>query len=302
MQKNAHAIGPTATKKNDKNSDEGSYRLVIDCPDQVGLVAAVSQFLASVNASILEASHHTDVKLSRFFMRHEIDANSLKLGHEEFTLAFSELAQKYDMRWTLNSSQKKPKVALLVSKEEHCLNDVLHRWHTGELNCDIPCIIANHKSMKKYADWYEIPFHFIDFSDKTKAFEEIEKILHDYNVDLTVLARFMQIIPDGLCQRLQGKIINIHHSFLPSFVGAKPYQQAYDRGVKLIGATCHYVTSILDEGPIIEQEVMRISHSDSSVDMVRKGKRCEISALANGLRYHIEDRVIICQHKTIVFN
>jgi formyltetrahydrofolate deformylase len=279
-----------------------TYTLVIDCPDQVGLVAAVSQFLASVNASILEASHHTDIKLARFFMRHQIDANSLKLDHAAFKQAFADLAQKYDMRWTLNSSDKKAKVALLVSKEEHCLNDVLHRWHTGELNCDIPCIIANHQSMKKYADWYEIPFHLIDFSDKVKAFAEIEELLQRYEVDLTVLARFMQIIPDELCQRLAGKIINIHHSFLPSFVGAKPYQQAYDRGVKLIGATCHYVTSVLDEGPIIEQEVMRITHSDSSKDMVRKGKRCEINALANGLRYHIEDRVIICQSKTIVFN
>jgi formyltetrahydrofolate deformylase len=268
----------------------------------VGLVAAVSQFLASVNASILEASHHTDIKLARFFMRHEIDANSLKLDHIAFKQAFAEVAQIYDMRWTLNSSDKKPKVALLVSKEEHCLNDVLHRWHTGELNCDIPCIIANHHSMQKYADWYEIPFHFIDFSNKVAAFAEIEKLIQRYEIDLTVLARFMQIIPDTLCQRLAGKIINIHHSFLPSFVGAKPYQQAYDRGVKLIGATCHYVTSVLDEGPIIEQEVMRISHSDSSQDMVRKGKRCEINALANGLRYHIEDRVIICERKTIVFN
>jgi formyltetrahydrofolate deformylase len=279
-----------------------TYILVIDCPDQVGLVAAVSQFLASVNASILEASHHTDLMLSRFFMRHQIDADSLKLDHSAFKQAFGELAQKYDMRWTLSSSDKKTKLALLVSKEEHCLNDVLHRWHTGELNCDIPCIIANHDSMRKYADWYKIPFHLIDFSNKVEAFAEIEKLIHAYKVDLTVLARFMQIIPDHLCQSLAGKIINIHHSFLPSFVGAKPYQQAYDRGVKLIGATCHYVTSVLDEGPIIEQEVMRISHSDSSKDMVRKGKRCEINALANGLRYHVEDRVIICQSKTIVFN
>jgi formyltetrahydrofolate deformylase len=267
----------------------------------VGLVAAVSQFLASHNASILEASHHTDVKLSRFFMRHEIDAASLVLDHKRFKDAFAELAQKYDMQWTLNSSEKRPKVALLVSKEEHCLNDVLHRWHTGELNCDIPCIISNHRTMKKYAEWYQIPFHFIDFSNKTEAFAKIEELILSYEIDLTVLARFMQIIPDSLCQRLAGKIINIHHSFLPSFVGAKPYQQAYDRGVKLIGATCHYVTSVLDEGPIIEQEVMRISHSDSSEDMVRKGKRCEINALANGLRYHIEDRVIICESKTIVF-
>lgn len=279
-----------------------TYRLIIDCPDQVGLVAAVSQFLASLNASILEASHHTDLKLERFFMRHEIDAQSVALNHEEFKRAFSSLAEKYDMTWKLNSSEHKPQVALLASKEEHCLNDVLHRWHTGELNCDIPCIIANHESMQKYANWYDIPFYHIDFSDKPKAFENINDILTKHNIDVAVLARFMQIIPDQMCQQWAGRIINIHHSFLPSFVGAKPYQQAYDRGVKLIGATCHYVTTVLDEGPIIEQEVMRISHSDSSEDMVRKGKRCEINALANGLRYHIEDRVIICDNKTIVFN
>jgi len=268
----------------------------------VGLVAAVSQFLASLNASILEASHHTDKSLSRFFMRHEIDADSVDLDHASFTQAFSALATKYEMNWTLRSSEQKPKIALLASKEEHCLNDVLHRWHTGELNCEVSCIIANHQNMKKYADWYDLPFHYIDFSDKHLAFAEINNLLAQYHIDLTVLARFMQIVPDYMCEALAGKIINIHHSFLPSFVGAKPYQQAFDRGVKLIGATCHYVTSVLDEGPIIEQEVMRISHSDSSEDMVRKGKRCEINALANGLRYHIEDRVIICEHKTIVFN
>lgn len=281
---------------------QSTYRLVIDCPDQVGLVAAVSQFLASLNASILEASHHTDTQLKRFFMRHEIAASSLSIDHEKFKEDFEALAKKYKMTWSLSSSLNKPKVALLASKESHCLNDVLHRWHSGELNCDIPCIIANHEAMRKYADWHQIPFYLIDFSDKKAAFERIMSLLHSHEIDLTVLARFMQIIPDSMCKELAGKIINIHHSFLPSFVGAKPYQQAYDRGVKLIGATCHYVTSVLDEGPIIEQEVMRISHSDSSEDMVRKGKRCEINALANGLRYHLEDRVIICQNKTIVFN
>jgi len=265
-------------------------------------VAAVSQFLAALNASIIEASHHTDVHLKRFFMRHEIDADSLNISQDEFTQTFAELAKKYEMTWSFSSSQAKPRVALLASKEAHCLNDVLHRWHTGELNCDIPCIISNHDAMRKYAQWHQIPFYLIDFTNKIEAFRQIRELLIEHQIDLTVLARFMQIIPDEMCAELTGKLINIHHSFLPSFVGAKPYQQAYDRGVKLIGATCHYVTSVLDEGPIIEQEVMRISHSDSSEDMVRKGKRCEINALANGLRYHLEDRVIICQNKTIVFN
>jgi formyltetrahydrofolate deformylase len=279
-----------------------SIRLVIDCPDQVGLVAAVSEFLAAHQASILEASHHTDQHLKRFFMRHEIDAASLDVDISVLHAEFVELAKKYEMNWSLSHSQQKRKVALLASHESHCLIDVLHRWHSGELYCDIPCIIANHQSMKQYADWYKVPFYYIDFSDKKTAFKQIESILLEHDIDLTVLARFMQIIPEALCQRFAGKIINIHHSFLPSFAGAKPYQQAYNRGVKLIGATCHYVTSDLDEGPIIEQEVMRISHSDSAQDMVRKGKRCEVNALANGIRYHLEDRVIICQHKTVVFD
>jgi formyltetrahydrofolate deformylase len=156
--------------------------------------------------------------------------------------------------------------------------------------------------MEQYANWYKVPFHFVDFSNKKSAFEQVERLLHDYAVDLVVLARFMQILPARLCQTYAGRMINIHHSFLPSFAGARPYQQAYNRGVKLIGATCHYVTSDLDEGPIIEQEVMRISHSDSAQDMVRKGKRCEVNALANGLRNHLEDRVIICENKTLVFD
>lgn len=279
-----------------------SIRLVIDCPDQVGLVAAVSDFLAGHHVNILEASHHTDKHLNRFFMRHEIDAKSLVADIDRLKQDFSILAAKYDMHWTLRHSEHKQKVALLVSHESHCLMDVLHRWHSEELYCDIPCIIANHESMQQYAQWYKVPFHYLDFSDKSSAFAKLETLLLEYKVDVVVLARFMQIIPPRICDRLAGKIINIHHSFLPSFAGAKPYQQAYDRGVKLIGATCHYVTSDLDEGPIIEQEVMRISHSDSAQDMVRKGKRCEINALANGLRYHLEDRVIICQHKTLVFD
>ncbi len=280
-----------------------TFRLVIDCPDQVGLVAAVSQFLVEQNVTITEANHHTDMQTSRFFMRHEISANSVQLNIESFKQSFEPIASKFDMNWKIVDSQKKQRVVLMASHESHCLMDLLHRWHSGELQCDIPCIIANHPQMKQFADWHNIPFHWVDFKDqpKAEAFAEVEKLIDAYQADLTVLARFMQIIPDHLCQKLAGKAINIHHSFLPSFAGAKPYQQAYERGVKLIGATCHYVTSDLDEGPIIEQEVMRISHSDSAVDMVRKGKNCEKTALANGVRYHLEDRVIIHHNKTVVF-
>ena len=280
-----------------------TFRLIIDCPDQIGLVAAVSQFLAEHKATIVEASHHTDLQLGRFFMRHEITADSLVLGKDKFCHDFSKIAEQFSMNWRLTDSHEKQRVALLASHESHCLVDILHRWHSGELHCDIPCIIANHPQMKQFADWYKVPFHWVDFKTlgKTAAFEQVAALLKEYNADLTVLARFMQILPDSLCQELAGKAINIHHSFLPSFAGAKPYQQAYDRGVKLIGATCHYVTSDLDEGPIIEQEVVRISHSDSASDMVRKGKDCEKTALANGVRYHLEDRVIIHQNKTVVF-
>lgn len=280
-----------------------TYRLVIDCPDQIGLVASVSQFLAEHGATIVEANHHTDLTTGRFFMRHEIRANSLQLDYNSFIEAFTPLANEYQMQWKLTDSSHKQRVALLASLESHCLVDLLHRWHTGELQCDIPLIIGNHPQMKQFADWYKVPFHWVDFKalGKDAAFEQIATLLREYKIDLTVLARFMQILPDSLCTELAGKAINIHHSFLPSFAGARPYQQAYDRGVKLIGATCHYVTRDLDEGPIIEQSVKRISHSDSANDMVRKGKDCEVNALAHGVRYHLEDRVIIHHNKTVVF-
>ncbi len=280
-----------------------TYRLVIDCPDQIGLVARVSQFLADHGATIVEASHHTDLQTGRFFMRHEIGADSIKLGYDSFLQEFTPVANEFQMNWKLSDSNVKQRVALLASLESHCLVDILHRWHTGELTCDIPCIIANHPQMKQFADWYKVPFHWVDFKSlgKDAAFAQIATLLESYKIDLTVLARFMQILPDKLCQELQGRAINIHHSFLPSFAGAKPYQQAYDRGVKLIGATCHYVTKDLDEGPIIEQNVKRISHSDSAADMVRKGKDCEVNALAHGVRFHLEDRVIIHKNKTVVF-
>ncbi|MEL0035784.1 MAG: formyltetrahydrofolate deformylase [Gammaproteobacteria bacterium] len=277
-------------------------RLLIDCPDKVGLVALVSEFLAKHDVSIIEASHHTDSRLNRFFMRHEISSDASDFNEHALADEFAILAEEHAMNWSLVNSTSKQRMALLASHESHCLVDVLHRWHTGEFDCEIPCIISNHRQMQKYADWYQIPFHYVDFTDKQLAFANIDELLDQYQIDVVVLARFMQIIPDDMCVKWAGKMLNIHHSFLPSFAGAKPSQQAYDRGVKLIGATCHYVTKELDEGPIIEQEVMRISHSDNVNDMVRKGKRCEVMALASGIRYHLEQRVVICEHKTVVFD
>lgn len=280
---------------------QAKYRLTIRCPDQVGIVAAVGQFLAQHGASIVEANHHTDLAEGWFFMRHEI--SDIDLPENGFDIEFAQLADRFKMRWQWHEIQQKQKVAILASKEPHCLLDLLHRWQCQELACDIPCVIANHRSMAQYADWYGVPFHYIDFEalGTEVAFEQIAQRLQQYDIDTVVLARFMRIFPADLCAQYRHRMINIHHSFLPSFIGAKPYHQAYERGVKLIGATCHYVTEDLDEGPIIEQDVIRISHADSLTEMIRKGKDCERRALANGLRLHLQDRVIVHGHKTIVF-
>ncbi|GAB4201064.1 MAG: formyltetrahydrofolate deformylase [Wenzhouxiangellaceae bacterium] len=280
---------------------QARYRLLIRCPDQIGIVAAVGEFLARHQASIVEANHHTDRETGWFFMRHEVDR--IELDGATFEQRFAPLAERFAMHWQWHETTVRRRVALLASRESHCLLDVLHRWHSGELPCDIPCVIANHQAMAQFAQWYELPFHLIDFDQQPSAaaFARIEQLLDDYAIDVVVLARFMRVLPAALCQRFAHQVINIHHSFLPSFVGARPYHQAYQRGVKLIGATCHYVTEELDAGPIIEQDVIRISHTDSLDDMVRKGRDCERRALAQGLRLHLQDRVIVQGHKTIVF-
>ena len=276
--------------------------LTVSCPDRVGLVAQVSNFLAKHQISIVEANHHTDLETNWFFMRHELLLDEANYPLDLFRQEFAQLAEQIDMTWDITPKSQKNRVILLASKESHCLTDILHRWHEQELDCEVVAVIANHKEMEKFANWYQLPFHLVNFKeDKQKAFNELESIIDDYQVDTIVLARFMQIFPDSLCQKYQHKVINIHHSFLPSFVGAKPYHQAYERGVKLIGATCHYVTADLDAGPIIEQEISRISHSDSVQDMVVKGKECEKQALARGLKYHLEHRVMVQGNKTIVF-
>jgi len=192
----------------------------------------------------------------------------------------------------------------MASRESHCLADLLHRWHSDELDCDIPCVVSNHNDLRSMVEWHGIPFHHVpvDPKDKAPAFAEVARLVGEYHADVVVLARYMQILPPQLCQEYAGRVINIHHSFLPSFVGAKPYHQASLRGVKLIGATCHYVTEELDAGPIIEQDVVRVSHRDSVEDMVRLGKDVEKMALARGLRYHLEDRVLVHDNKTVVFD
>lgn len=280
-----------------------TFRLVISCPDTVGIVAAVGQFLKANNGSIMEASHHTDPEQKWFFMRHEIDAQSMGLSLSEFKQQFQPIADEFKMDWYVNDSTDRPKVVLMATRESHCLNDILHRWHTGELECDLVGVIANHEELRSMVEWYKIPFHCIPVPKENKmdAFQKIEECIDAAKADTIVLARYMQIFPEYLCEKYRHQVINIHHSFLPSFIGAKPYHQAAVRGVKLIGATCHYVTADLDAGPIIEQDVIRVRHSHSAQDMVRLGKDIEKLVLSRGLRYHLQDRVLVHGNKTVVF-
>ncbi len=277
------------------------YTLTISCPDRAGIIAAVSGFIAQYGGFIVEASYHTEQEAQLFFMRQEIRADSLPFDADEFRRRFAPLAQEFGMTWHLSDSAQKKRLVILVSKQDHCLNDLLHRWRSGELQVDIPCVISNHEDLRSFVEWHGIPFIYVDMQDKTSAFDKIASLFEQHRGDSMVLARFMQILPPALCQRFPGRIINIHHSFLPSFVGAKPYHQAYLRGVKLIGATCHFVTDELDAGPIIEQDTVRIDHGDTVEDLVRYGRDIEKTVLSRGLRYHVEDRVLVCGNKTIVF-
>ncbi len=279
------------------------YTLTASCPDRVGIVARVSTFIAENRGWILETSHHADWESQRYFMRIEIVADSLPFHLGEFRSRFQPIAEEFQMDWRISDSAIKKRVVIMVSKQEHCLYDLLARWKARELDIEIPCIISNHVTFKDFVEWHGIPFHYVPVTpeNKQKAYDEVRRLYEDVKGDTMVLARYMQILSPDLCDTYPGQIINIHHSFLPSFVGAKPYHQAYIRGVKLIGATCHYVTSELDAGPIIEQDVIRIDHSDSVEDMVRYGKDIEKTVLARGLRYHLEDRVLVNGNRTVVF-
>ncbi|MBK1648943.1 formyltetrahydrofolate deformylase [Rhabdochromatium marinum] len=283
---------------------ERTYRLVISCPDQVGIVAAVSDFIARLGGWITEAHHYTDPSSQWFFMRYVMRADSIPFELDEFRARFAPTAQTFRMHWFVNDSGIRPRVVLLASKQAHCLSDLLYRWRSHELDCEIPAVLSNHDDLRSYVEWHGIAYHHlpVDRSDKARHFAAVQECIREAQADVIVLARYMQILPPALCAQYPARIINIHHSFLPSFVGAKPYHQASERGVKLIGATCHYVTSELDAGPIIEQDVMRVNHHNTVEDMVRLGRDVEKMVLARGLRYHLEDRVLVHKNKTIVFN
>ncbi|GAB2804314.1 formyltetrahydrofolate deformylase [Halomonas shantousis] len=280
-----------------------SYRLVVSCPDRVGIVSRVSGFIASQGGWITEANQHSDLATGRFFMRYEIQADSLGLDAGGVRDAFAPIADEFEMSWALTDTTCRKRIVLLVSKASHCLVDLLYRWTAGELDGDIVGVISNHDDMRSLVEWHGVPYHHVpvDTDYKSSAFAEVERLIDNAEADTIVLARYMQILPPTLCQRYAGQVINIHHSFLPSFAGAKPYHQAYERGVKLIGATCHYVTEELDAGPIIEQDIHRVSHCHTADDLVRFGRDVEKSVLARGLRWHLQDRVLIHGNKTVVF-
>ncbi|CCD84153.1 Formyltetrahydrofolate deformylase (Formyl-FH(4) hydrolase) [Bradyrhizobium sp. ORS 285] len=280
------------------------YVLTLSCPDRPGIVSAVSTFLAHNGQNILDAQQFGDFETGHFFMRVVFTAADLAVNLPALQTGFAAIAERFSMDWQMRDRAGQRRVMLLVSKFDHCLVDILYRWRTRDLSMIPTAIVSNHPR-ETYAglDFGDIPFHHMPVTKDTKRDQEqaILKLVEETKTDLVVLARYMQILSDEMSASLSGRCINIHHSFLPGFKGAKPYHQAYERGVKLIGATAHYVTRDLDEGPIIDQDVERISHRDTPEDLVRKGRDIERRVLARAIRYHLEDRVILNGRKTVVF-
>src|SRR6266436_2995913 len=277
--------------------------LLLSCPDRKGIVAGVAGFISEHGGNILHADEHGDHDSNTFLMRVEFDPAELDLPLSDFVQHFSRVASEFNMQWRLAQSDFRPRMAILVSKYDHCLVDLLYRHQSGELACEIPCIISNHSDSQAIADFYRIPFFLIpvEKKDKQAAERQVMSLLKHHAVDFIVLARYMQILSDEFVNAYPRRIINIHHSFLPAFVGSKPYHQAFERGVKLIGATSHYVTEVLDDGPIIEQDVARVSHRDSIEDLVQKGRDIEKVVLSRAVRWHVENRILLYGNKTVVF-
>jgi len=282
---------------------KNSAILLTSCPDQKGIVAALSDFVFRHNGNILHADEHADENSNLFLMRVEFDPTDFDINLADFAKHFSPIAEQFAMQWRLARSNVRQKMAILVSKYDHCLVDLLYRHKSGELACDIPLVISNHPDNGPIADFYRIPFFVVSVTkdNKSDAEQKILGLLKQHNPDFIVLARYMQILSHEFVNEYPHRIINIHHSFLPAFVGAKPYHQAFTRGVKLIGATSHYVTDVLDDGPIIEQDVVRISHRDSLDDLLQKGRDLEKVVLSRAVRWHIENRVLLYGNKTVVF-
>lgn len=278
--------------------------LKLSCPDKVGLLSCISSFVARYGGNLCEVNQFTDVKTNWFFARMAIQTDTLKVSLAEFRAAFEPLARRIEADWTLRPANRRMKVIVLVSKLGHCLADLLWRWRCGELACDIPLVVSNHENLRETTERDGIEFKYIPVrggEEKEAAFAAIRSVLREIKPDLVVLARYMRILPEDICAEFAGRLINIHHSFLPSFAGANAYALAYDRGVKLIGATCHYATAELDAGPIIDQEVIRVEHFHTPEDLMRLGSDCERLALARSVRWHLADRVLVHGNRSIVF-
>jgi len=278
--------------------------IVMHCPDQSGIVTYITQFIHENNGNIINLEQHVDRENSRFFMRIEWELNGFNIPKDKIEEYFDTLvAKRYDMRWRLYFSDYRPRMALFVSKQMHCAYDILSRYHAGEWNCEIPVIISNHEEARVIARQMHIDFHLLPINKDNKKEQEVKQmqLLKDYKIDFCVLAKYMQVLSDDFVSDYNNRIINIHHSFLPAFPGAKPYHSAYERGVKIIGATGHYVTKDLDAGPIIEQDIIRINHTDTIPDLIRKGKDLEKIVLARAIYAHLNRKIVVFNNRAIIF-
>ncbi|WP_169566356.1 formyltetrahydrofolate deformylase [Sneathiella limimaris] len=279
-----------------------NFILTVKCQSRRGIVAAISTFLADQGCNITDSAQFDDMETGNFFMRTSFNSET-GVDLAALETAFAAVAETFDMEWAIHDAAERPKVLVMVSSFGHCLNDLLYRWRIGALPIDIVGVVSNHLTYQKTVVNYDLPFHHIKVTkdNKPEAEARLMEIVEETETDLVILARYMQVLSDQLCQKLSGRVINIHHSFLPSFKGANPYKQAYQRGVKLIGATAHYVTADLDEGPIIEQDVVRVTHAQSSEDYVSLGRDVEAQVLARAIHAHIHHRVFLNGLKTVVF-
>lgn len=278
-----------------------TYILTLSCPDKIGIVAAVAGFLAGRGGNILASAQYNDVGNARFFMRVQFE---IEADEEALRETFAEaIAATFAMDWALSDAANRPRMLILVSKFGHCLNDLLYRFGSGLLQTNVAAVVSNHRDFYRLAAGYDVPFHHLPVTRETKAAQEekLRELIAQERIDLVVLARYMQVLSPELCDSMPGRIINIHHSFLPSFKGAAPYTQAHKRGVKLVGATAHYVTSDLDEGPIIEQDVTRVDHNMTPEELTAAGRDVECSVLARAVRFHVERRVLLNGNRTVVF-
>jgi formyltetrahydrofolate deformylase len=287
-----------------ETSTLSTARLLIACPDARGIVAAVARFIAEHGGNLLDSDQHTDREHGEFFMRAEFDLANCDLDAGNFSSAWSPLAERHSMTWRIRFNGAPVRVAILVGTLPHCLHDLLWRHEAGELPIEIPAIVSNHAALRPIADHAGVPFHHLPITSAGKAAQEaaIRAVLEQERIELIVLARYMQVLSPAFLRGWENRVINIHHSFLPAFAGGDPYRKAYDRGVKLIGATSHYVTEALDEGPIIAQDVVQVSHRSSVDDLKRMGRDLERTVLARAVRAHVHDRVLVSQHKTVVFD